>query len=133
MDSSKQENYMQLNCFSLLHDRYAFIDVPEYFADQLFIKHEVTVRFGREFGHPEHPFIIIFCKVRKRDTERFLAALGELDRKMILCGYPDYDRFCCRFMEQMKEKAEKRLGKGCKIDAACTADKAEQTCSKSAL
>lgn len=43
------KNYFTLERFSLLYDHYAFIDVPVYYADQLFIQHQVTVRFGKEF------------------------------------------------------------------------------------
>ena len=32
------KNYFTLERFSLLYDHYAFIDVSEYFADQLFIQ-----------------------------------------------------------------------------------------------
>ena len=69
------KNYLSLNRFSLLYDHYAIIDVPEYYADQLFIRHQVTVRFGKEFQHPDQPYVVIFCKVRKRDRNRFLSAL----------------------------------------------------------
>ena len=37
------KNYFTLERFFLLYDHYAFIDVPEYYADQLFIQHKVTV------------------------------------------------------------------------------------------
>lgn len=49
------KNCLTLNRFSLLYDHYAFIDVPAYYADQLFIRHQVTVRFGKEFQHPDQP------------------------------------------------------------------------------
>lgn len=74
------KNYFTLEQFSLLYDHYAFIDVPEYYADQLFIQHKVTVRFGNEFQHPDQPYVVIFCKVRKRDRTRFFSALAELNR-----------------------------------------------------
>ena len=44
-------NYIAFRQFSLLWNHYAFIDVPAYLADQLFIKHKVTVHFGEEMGH----------------------------------------------------------------------------------
>ena len=70
------KNYLTLNRFSLLYDQYAFIDVPAYYADQLFIRHQVTVRFGKEYRHPDQPYVVIFCKVRKQDRNRFLSALS---------------------------------------------------------
>lgn len=38
--------------------------------------------------------MIIFCKVRKKDSERFLDALSELPNKMLICGHPDYEEYC---------------------------------------
>ena len=70
------KNYLTLEKFSLMYGYYAFIDVPDYYADHLFIQHQVRVRFGNEYSHPDQPYVIIFCKVRKRDRERFLFALA---------------------------------------------------------
>lgn len=106
------ENYLAFKEFSLLYDHYAFVDVPEYYADQLFIQHQVRVHFGKELRHADHPYIIIFCKVRKRDRDRFLAALSDLKRKMILCGYLDYEPFCENVIALMDDKAKKPINKG---------------------
>lgn len=132
MNSDFVKNYFTLEKFSLLYDHYAFIDVPEYYADQLFIENKVTVRFGHEYKHPDQPYVIIFCKVRKRDRERFLAALGEMNRKMILCGYPEYEEFCSSFLDQMNSGAKALREKRCRSNEACSAGEAEQTCSESA-
>ena len=126
------KNYFTLERFSLLYDHYAFIDVPEYFADQLFIQHQVTVRLGKEFQHPDQPYVIIFCKVRKRDRDKFLSALSELDRKMILCGYPGYSEFCDTFIAKMNEGARALREKRCKPNEAHPIGETEQTCSKRA-
>ena len=98
------KNCFTLEQFSLLYDHYVFVDVPEYYADQLFIRHQVTVRFGREYQHPDHPYVVIFCKVRKRDRSRFLSALDELNRKMLLCGYPGYEEFCASLLAKMNAR-----------------------------
>ena len=126
------KNYFTLERFSLLYDYYAFIDVPEYYADQLFIQHQVTVRFGKEFQHPDQPYVIIFCKVRKRDRDRFLSALPELERKMILCGYPGYSEFCDIFIAKMNDGARALREKRCKPNEAHTIGETEQTCSERA-
>ena len=126
------KNYFTLEKFSLLYDHYAFIDVPEYYADQLFIQHKVTVRFGNEFQHPDQPYVVIFCKVRKRDRTRFLSALAELNRKMILCGYPGYEEFCTSFIAKMNDGAKALREKRCKPNEAHPIEKTEQTCSERA-
>lgn len=38
------KNYFTLERFSLLYDHYAFIDAPQYYADQLFIQHMMNER-----------------------------------------------------------------------------------------
>lgn len=76
--------------FSFFHNYFAIIDTADYLADQLFIKHQVRVRFGLEFVCPDAPYRVIMCKCRKRDVDAFLAAIRELPNKMLLCGYPDY-------------------------------------------
>lgn len=37
---------------------------------------------------------MIFCKVQKKDTERFEKALSKLNDKMLLLGYKDYQEIC---------------------------------------
>lgn len=126
------KNYFAIERFSLLYDQYAIADVTDYYADQLFIKHKVTVRFGNEYRHPQKPFVIIFCKVRKRDRERFFAALAELPNKMILCGYPQYDAFCKEFIAMMEKGIHRRRKKRRGDDEIYPAGKAEQESAKSA-
>lgn len=104
--------YLHLERFSLLYSHYAILDTSDYYADQLFIKHQVPVLFGKEYAHPDAPYQIIFCCVRKKDEQRFLTALEELPNKMALCGHPDYPTFCKAFIDQMERgKALLRSGK----------------------
>ena len=70
--------YWKLEKFSLRYVHYAFVDTQPYLADQLFCDHQVTVRFGEEYGKGDTDYRIVFCKVRKGDEGAFLAALEEL-------------------------------------------------------
>ena len=88
--------------------------------------------FGNEFQHPDQPYVIIFCKIRKRDRDKFLSALSELDRKMILCGYPGYSEFCDTFIAKMNDGARALREKRCKPNEAHPIGETEQTCSKRA-
>ncbi len=92
-------NYWKLNAPSLLYYHYAFIDTEKYFADQLFIKNKVNVSFGKEYKRENSPYIIIFCKIKKKDEKNFLTALSELKNKMILLGYIDYEKVCKELMK----------------------------------
>ncbi len=126
------KNYLELEQYSLLYDHFAFVDVPGYYADQLFIRHQVTVHFGKEFQHPDQLYVVIFCKVRKQDRNRFLSALSDLNRKMILCGYPGYEEFCASFITKMYDGAKALRKERCKSDEAHPIGEAKQTCSERA-
>ena len=86
--------YQRIDRFSLRFAHYAFLDTDAYLADQLFIKHQVWVCFREEYVRNGSPYRVIFCRVRKRDEERFLSALEELPNKMMLLGYTDYLDAC---------------------------------------
>lgn len=94
--------YQKLNRFSLFYDYFAFLDVESYAADQLFIQHQVTVHFFREYGKQDCPYRIILCKVRKRDANRFRAAMAELPDKLCLLGYADYLDVCRTLWESIE-------------------------------
>lgn len=132
MSNRSAKNYFALQKFSLLYDHYAFVDAPEYLADQLFIRHQVTVHFGHEFTHPDHPYVIIFCKVRKKDSERFLLALDELHNKMILCGHPNYEDFCHEFIDRVRNSVHSPRRKRCIPNETHSTGKTEQARSERA-
>lgn len=83
-----------LKRFSFFFNYFTIIDTDEYLADALFIRHEVRVWFGPEYGRDDTPYRMILCKCRKKDTPKFLAAVRELPNKMLLFGHRDYMDFC---------------------------------------
>ena len=111
MKDAAIKNYIRIGRFSLWYAYYAIIDVPEYYGDQLFIQQQVTVEFGAEYAHNDSPYLVIFCKVRKKDESKFLKALAELPRKMLLCGYTDYNHYCQSFIQKMESGREQLRGK----------------------
>lgn len=124
----------RLEKFSLFFDYYAFIDTPNYLADNLFIKHEVTVHFMQEYYHPDVEYIVILCKCRKRDSDRFCVALSELPNKMLICGHPDYIDFCKKAHLKAEESLEKKRQKGARNRGAMdTFEQAEQESTKRVL
>lgn len=92
--------------FSFFRLYYAIIDVDEYLADNLFIKHQVTVRFGPEYMSPDSKYRVIFCSIRKRDEQAFLKAMEELPNKMLLLGHTDYPEYCARLRRSMDNAKE---------------------------
>ncbi len=97
-------NYLTLEKFSLRYDYYCFFDTEEYLADNLFMRNKVRMRFLREYKSNEKQYLAIFCKVRKKDREKFLASMEELKNKMLLFGYTDYQCFCEELIKNMLEK-----------------------------
>jgi hypothetical protein len=107
---AKGKNYLTLERFSLRYLFYAFLDTGDYLADGLFIQHQVTVKFLQEYGHDDSPYLVIFCRIRKRDEAAFLDALEELPNKMLICGHPDYPSQCQTFMDKINaSQTEERV------------------------
>ena len=104
-----------LEKFSLLYDYYAYFDTKDYLADNLFIKHKITVHFMQEYAHDGTEYIVILCKCRKSDSAAFCTALEELPNKMLIYGHRDYMEFCT----EIKAKAEEglmQMRRGCELD-----------------
>ncbi len=95
--------YWTIEKFSLRFDYFLFFDTTPYLADQLFIKHQVRVWFDREYERAGSPYIAIICHVRKRDVPKFLAALEDLKKSMMLCGHPEYQTEISRFMDEVEK------------------------------
>lgn len=102
------KNCFQLREFSLLYDYYCIIDVKEYLADELFIRHKVHVKFQEEYSKEGTKYLCIFCKVKKKQNAEFLQALEELENKMLLLGYTDYPQFCDKFSKNIFRKMQNK-------------------------
>jgi hypothetical protein len=94
--------------FSLFIVSYAYVDHSAYLADQLFIQNKITIRFKGEMARENSPYCIIFCKVLKKDVERFEEALDKLEDKMLLLGYRDYPNACSEISKMIDEAMKVR-------------------------
>ena len=99
----REKLYWTIKKFSLRFAYFAFFDTTPYLANQLFIKHEVRVWFDKEFAREGSPYIVVLCHVRKGDVPQFLAALEDLKRSMMLCGYPEYQSEVSTFMDEVEK------------------------------
>ena len=101
------KNYWRLRDKSIFYIKFAYLDAKDYLADALFAQYGIKVRYGPELEKPGELYVVISCKVRKKDERSFLAALAELENKMLLLGHADYPDYCRRMMDSMDEvKAE---------------------------
>lgn len=88
------KNYWRMGDFSIFSVPYAYVDHSSYQADRLFVQNKVRIKFKGECTKADSPYCIVFCKVRKRDVERFEEVLEKLNNKMLLLGYRDYPDVC---------------------------------------
>lgn len=70
----------------------------------------VPLRSSLSMAKDDSPYCIVFCKVLKKDAERFEDALGRLKDKMLLLGHKDYPEACGEIAKMIEEgtKARKR-------------------------
>lgn len=88
-------NYIYLKSSNLSkYRRYIYVDCKNYLADDLFIKNKITVNFEGDFTKDNSDYIFVYCKVKKKDHDKFIKTLGELKNKMLIMGYSDYESFC---------------------------------------
>ena len=92
--SMGENNYIQLDHFSLFYDMYMFVDTPEHLADQVFIQHKLPVRFKGDYQKNGQKYQFILCKVPKKRRDDFIDCMKALTRKMYLLGHTDYRKFC---------------------------------------
>ena len=99
----REKLYWTIEKFSFRYDYFMFFDTTPYLADQLFIRHQVRVWFDSEYAKEGSPYLAIFCHVRKKDVPKFLAALEDLKKSMMLCGHPNYEAEISRFMDTVEK------------------------------
>ena len=74
---------------------YAYVDTAEHLADRLLIAREVPVRFRRkEYGHPNSPYVVVFCSFNKRYEKSFVKCMADLERRILMAGFKGYGDAC---------------------------------------
>ena len=102
------KNFWRMRACSIFSVPYAYVDHCSYLADTLFVQNKVRLKFKNEYVKAESPYRIIFCKVRRKDTERFEEALERLNNKMLLCGYRYYPEVCSEIAGMFEEGMKAR-------------------------
>lgn len=104
------KNYWRMGDFSIVSVPYVYVDHSSYKGDQLFVQNKVRMKFKGECAKEDSPYRIVFCKVRKRDAERFEEAMEKLNNKMLLLGYRDYPDVCNEIAKMIEEGMKARKG-----------------------
>ena len=71
-------------------------------SDSILKKHGVrSFKPVNAFRHRQWPqYVLLGCQVRKSEAERFVDAMYELERNMLLLGYRDYQDACAAIFEE---------------------------------
>ena len=99
-------NYYECRNFGIKYKVFLYIDTKEYLADRIFLDYKVRVKWTRQFSHKNSPYLVIFCKVPKKDVSRFEMAMSDLEKKMLIYGYTDYMDLSKSIIDEITEKGE---------------------------
>ncbi len=84
-----------------------YVDTSQYLADRVFIDHKIFVSFKKnELRRNDSPYVVVQCSTKKANRQKFLDAMADLERKMLLLGHDDYSEFCLRFQAVVKGDEE---------------------------
>lgn len=100
---SNTKNYVGIKNMFPWRNCYMYLDLPEYLADKIFIDKKIRVNFKREYEKPGEKYIVTMCTVARGNNDKFLEAMDELKRKMLLTGHGDYEKACENFQSIFEE------------------------------
>lgn len=83
-------NFVQLSCVSLRSACFCYMDVKKFKADSIFVRKKMRVKFLRHACNDKNDYVIVVCKILKKDIDNFVEAMTELKNNMLLCGHTDY-------------------------------------------
>lgn len=102
-------NYLQLksNRFSR-YNNFVYIDTTGFLADRIFAQNEIRVKFCGDYFHKGKKYVVVMCKVKKKDVSVFLQSMAELKNRAILMGNTDYESFCKEQFEKFISDIQKK-------------------------
>ena len=76
---------------------YAFFDVHDHPESPRILKQKnIRAKIVKTMTKKDSPYMIIVCRIPKKQSETFLEAINELERDLLLKGYSDYSDFCTK-------------------------------------
>lgn len=102
-------NYIQLKSGKLSrYINFVYIDTTGFLADRIFAQNEIKVKFCRDYFHKEKKYVVVMCKVKKKDAPVFLQSMEELESRAIIMGNADYETFCKKQFERFISDIQKK-------------------------
>ncbi len=89
------ENYVRADSWRPGWARYMYVDVEEYLADSIFETYDVHPKYANgEYFYPGTPYVVVECRIRVAEVDKFEECMATLERKALLKGYADYPLMC---------------------------------------
>lgn len=96
--------YQKIQKLSMLWRYYAYVDTSNHAADFCMRTNGVSsVHFLKEMVKDESEYIIVFCRIPKRENNEFLAAMKSLPERMKQIGHPDYCKEAAELFSQLED------------------------------
>lgn len=97
-----RDNYIKLKKkWYSRYNEFIYIDVNGHWADDIFVKNRIPVKFKGDYKHDDKKYVLVYCKVKPKYIDEFLNSLGELKNKMLHNGFTDYETFCKNLLEKI--------------------------------
>lgn len=97
------ENYIRIESRSPFTQEFMYFDVEPYKADDIFIEYGIRPKFYEHITFEGSPYLLIRCKVSRRDVHLFEQAMAKLKQKMLLTGNEDYGEWCEHIWDMLDE------------------------------
>ena len=68
-----------------------YVDTPEMLSEKIFREHSLKVKIMNVADSADDRFQFVGCRISGRDIDLFRECIEELERKLILTGYRNYD------------------------------------------
>lgn len=106
----KYKNYLNIRKrFSFLFKYFIYVDVPQGYAVDIFEQSHLHFKVMKTYISHTSDFVIIYIKIPKCEVSEFIEDMELLEKRMEICGYPDYDLFCIDFFLKFVTKMSAHL------------------------
>ena len=92
------KNYIEIDRKSLLFKFFAYLDTNEYLANEMFVQNGLKVFFCKTGRKKDSRYVIVICKVWKKDADRFVRVMDLMNKKMLLLGYGNFEKVLQEFI-----------------------------------
>lgn len=98
--------FVQLRSSCFLFDDFVYVDTLNADSAITLAKHNILPRIKRVMQRKDNQYVAVLCRVPKWKTNRFIEAMMELNRDMILRGIVDYPKYVDDFYETISASVE---------------------------